>query len=250
MSNALPLTPPGYRDDELPRFEIHNPNEILYLLRGLQASGALISLTPANRSWNVITSILDLDDDQLTLDRAHDEVLNRELLKGTSFTFSANLDHVPVLFVGGDAEEVEFEDRDAIAIPMPESLYRLQRREYFRVHLPLANPVLLRAPAQPDQAIPGFTAPVIDMSMGGLAFTDDSGQLRFGIGTLLEGCRIHLPDIEPVEVALEVRSAIDIPLRNGLSRLRVGCRFARLPNTYAVALQRYIMELEHARRHL
>lgn len=250
MSDTLPLIPPGYRTEDLPRHEVRSRNEILYLLRGLQASSALISLTPASQRWNVITSILDLDDDQLVLDRAHDEALHKQLLAGAEVTFSATLDGVPIVFVASDAEAAVYEDREVFALPLPERLYRLQRREYFRVNLPVANPVLCRVPAQPDSRVPAFTAPVVDLGMGGVAFTDDSGLLPLETGTRLDGCFLYIPDISPVEVALEVRDVMNIPLRNGLQRMRVGCRFASLPNAYAVSLQRYIMELEQARRHL
>ena len=75
------------------------------------------------------------------------------------------------------------------------------------------DPVLLRAPAQPDQAIPGFTAPVIDMSMGGLAFTDDSVEIPMCRGQL----RAH-PGGERVrhlDVPVNLRVATDDSRQQG-----------------------------------
>lgn len=250
MIDFPPLLPPGYRSEDLPQHAIHNRNQIVYLLRGLLASGALVSLTPQHKRWNIITSLLDLDDESAVFDRAHDEALHRQLLDGIAVSVSSALDGVPIVFATRGARAVEHEGREVFAIDLPETVYRLQRRDFFRVHLPVANPVLLRVPAQETTGIPAFTAPVIDLGMGGVAFTDDSGLLPLQVGTTLDNCRLYLPDIAPVEMTLEVRDTVNLPLRNGLYRLRAGCRFATLPNAYAVTLQRYIMELEQSRRQL
>ena len=61
-------------------------------------------------------------------------------------------------------------------------------------------------------------------------------------------CRLLLPDLDPVTIALEIRNTAQIRRPNGAFQTRLGCRFVDLPNDIAAKLQRFVMKIERDRR--
>jgi hypothetical protein len=51
-----------------------------------------------------------------------------------------------------------------------------------------------------------------------------------------------------VFTTLEVRNSAQIRLQNGAFQTRLGCKFVDLPNDMAALLQRFVMNIERARR--
>jgi c-di-GMP-binding flagellar brake protein YcgR len=51
-----------------------------------------------------------------------------------------------------------------------------------------------------------------------------------------------------VIVSLQIRNSAQIRLLNGAFQTRLGCRFVDLPNEAAAMLQRFVMNIERARR--
>ena len=124
-------------------------------------------------------------------------------------------------------------------------MLRLQRREFFRLKVPLAHEVscvlaaedLARKPVQ-------VSARVIDIGGGGIAVTVAPTAAELVIGSTLPECRLSLPDGDPIALALDVRIFTRQTQRNGLEQLRIGLRFAALPPNAETRIQRYIFNTE------
>ena len=122
---------------------------------------------------------------------------------------------------------------------------RLQRREFYRLQVPLAHALscLLRAEDLARKPVE-VSARVIDIGAGGVAVMVPAGAAEFVIGGVLPACRLALPDGDPIELDLEVRNLNRQTQRNGTEQLRVGLRFAALPRTADTRIQRYIFKTE------
>lgn len=238
------------RDDLLARYGIHTRKEIVFHLRAVQQRKLLVNLDLPNSRQIIVTSVLAVDEahNALILDSARGDALNRELLSGPGADFVTQLEGVTISFFTGPVTFTEYEKLPALRIALPKALIRLQRREHFRVPMPIAHPVKCLVPPQSEDDVEPITTHLVDLSCGGVALADIGGRVSADPGRRLADCRIVLPDVAPVVATLEIRNSAQIRLHNGAFQTRLGCQFINLPNEMAAPLQRFVMEIERARR--
>jgi len=232
------------------RYAIHSRSEILALLRAIMQRKPLVNLDLRNSRQIIVTSVIGVESAQnrILLDVARGDALNRELLSGKGAEFITQLDGVSISFPTGSVSLVDFEKLPALAVAIPDSVVRLQRREHFRVQLPIARPVKCMVPAFNQTDREPITTHVLDIGCGGVALADVAGRIGIDTGRILERCRLLLPDLDPVTTALEIRNAAQIRRPNGTFQTRLGCRFVDLPNDAAAMLQRFVIKIERDRR--
>lgn len=247
---ALPTHDPDDREDPLARYAVHSRSEILSLLRAIQQRRLLVNLDLPGSRQIVVTSVIDVDetDNRVVLDSARGDALNHQLMSGNGAEFVTQLDGVSITFSTGAVSLFDYEGLPALHIALPKSLIRLQRREHFRVALPIARPVKCMVPPVDEADPEPITAHIVDIGCGGVALVDRTGRLGAVTGRTLPDCQLLLPEMEPVTVSLEVRNSAQIRLSNGAFQTRLGCRFVDLPNDMAAVLQRFVMNIERARR--
>lgn len=244
-----PLQP----DNVLTRYRIENRGEILSLLRNLQTRKCLLNVAPGGSvEYSSVTTLLHLADGgrarSFIIDCAARDITNQRLCN-SPLHFSASLDGIRINFITPAASTCEFESLPALRVNLPEYLFRLQRRDYFRIPVPITHPVLCRIPHRDSIPADIITTAVIDLGCGGIALSGDGLAFIPEIGTLLPDCQLRLPDDDhPLNVILEVRNFAQFTLRSGAQRQRIGCRFVGLPQATAARLQRYVMQIEHTQR--
>jgi c-di-GMP-binding flagellar brake protein YcgR len=239
---------PMDREDLLARYAVHSRAEILFLLRAMQQRKLLVNLDLPGSRQIVVTSVIAVDErsNTLILDSARGDALNRELMSGKGAEFIAQLDGVSITFATGPVALFEYEKLPALRLALPRSLIRLQRREHFRVQLPIANPVRCIVPSTVEDDPEPIVAHVVDISCGGVALS--GGRLAAEPGRLLPDCQLLLPESEAVRTSLEVRNSAQVRLHSGAFQTRLGCKFIDLPRDMAARLQRFVMDIERARR--
>lgn len=238
------------RETQMARFAVHSRSEILFLLRAIQQRKLLVNLDLPGSRQIVVTSVIgfDMSKNQLLLDVARGDALNRELMSGKGAEFITQLDGVSISFQTGPVSLVDYENLPTLCVAIPQSLIRLQRREHFRVVLPIARPVKCIIPAQSEDDPEPIHTNIVDIGGGGVALADISGRLGADTGLILKRCRLLLPELDPVTVDLEIRNTAQIRRPNGAFQNRLGCRFVDLPNDAAAKLQRFVMKIERDRR--
>ena len=249
-SSLRPNTDHLDRDAMLARFTVHSSTEILFLLRAIQKRNLLVNLDLPGSRQIVVTSIIGVNksDKTLILDSARGDALNHELMSGKGAEFIAQLDGVSITFSTGPVALCEYEKMPALRIPIPKSLVRLQRREHFRVPLPIARPVKCIVPSESEDDPEPISAHIVDIGCGGIAIAESGGRLGTESGKILPNCRLLLPETDVIITSLEVRNSAQIRLLNGAFQTRLGCKFIDLPNEMAATLQRFVMNIERIRR--
>jgi c-di-GMP-binding flagellar brake protein YcgR len=230
-------------------FEISSRREIIALLRSIGEKNQLVRMLIQGEADVCVTSVLDVDPDtnSVILDRSIDSDQNRRILRAQRISFETTLDKIRILFSGEGVTETTFENAPALKLPLPTSLIRLQRREFYRMATPVSNPV--RALIAMPEELGGGTAtfPLSDISCGGIAILDNKLVLGNTIGNNYEGCRIDLPDIGAVMTTLQVRNSLDLTLLNNKTNRRLGCQFIDISRGNLSMVQRYITKLERER---
>jgi c-di-GMP-binding flagellar brake protein YcgR len=240
------INPDSPQEEELSPYKVHSRREILSLLRSLEQQRQLITLLAQGCPEAAITSVLGVDEDTNTLyiDAASDSALNRRIIDSNNLSFETVLERIRIMFFASQAKECTVDNLPAIAVPVPEFVIRLQRREHYRVQTPISNPVRCTIPIQRELGTETVTLTLQNVSGGGVALMDDKKILDTTLGTIYRDCRIHLPGNTVVVTALEVRNWQDITLPTGKQVRRIGCLFNELPPAMLAAIQRYITKLE------
>jgi c-di-GMP-binding flagellar brake protein YcgR len=230
-------------DDD--RFRIHSRMEIVGLLRAVSAHRELVTVQFGGAQDFVVTAVLAVNPDfeEVVLDYGADQAAMQRLLRSDRLRIATQLDHVRISFTADAAGAVSFEDGPAFRMRLPDSLLRFQRRDSYRLKIPLGRPLMCQVPSEGGGA--PLAIKVRDISVCGVGLTDYPPSFVVAAGQVLAGCRINLPELGSLVADLEVMHAI-----TGEAR-RCGCRFRNLPLPMANLIQRYITKVEreqHATR--
>ena len=227
-------------------YTVESRREIIALLRGIREKKQLVRLAVMGESDVCVTSVLDVDPDtdSLLLDSSVDRAQNRRMTEAKRVAFESSLDKIRIMFDSETLSETTYEDRPALRMDIPETLIRLQRREFYRMETPVSNPVKVSVKTSLGET---FVLPLADISCGGIAILDNQHQLGDGIGETIENCVIDVPEIGNVTTSLQVRNYIEMTLLNGKTNRRVGCQFVNISRGNLAAVQKYITKLERER---
>ena len=229
------------------KFRVESRVEIAYILRSLAKSGALVTAYFNGGREFVVTAVLSVDAERriLILDSGAKNETNQRLLRSQDLSLVSTQDGIKVQFATDAAQAATFEGRPAFRVAFPDSLLKLQRREFYRMPTPVLHPIKCEVPAAQGQRV---ELAVADISLGGVCLVGEVNGAPLEIGTLLEGCKILLPDAAALATDICVRNSYLVTLKNGQKSRRSGCEFLRLGGQQEAALQRYIIRLERDRR--
>jgi c-di-GMP-binding flagellar brake protein YcgR len=230
-------------DDD--RFRIFSRMEIVGLLRAVAAHRDIVTVQFGGGQDFVVSAVLAVNPEfeEVVLDYGADEAAMQRLLRAERLRISTQLDHVRMGFTADGAGAVSYEGGPAFRVRLPDTLLRFQRRDSYRLKIPLGRPLVCQVPAARGGA--ALAVKVRDISVAGVGLIDYPARFLVAIGQVLEGCRINLPELGALVADLEVMHAAQ-----GESR-RCGCRFRDLPLPMATLIQRYITRVEreqHATR--
>lgn len=234
------------------KYMLESRTEIQFILRSMIKKNCMTTVYFDQGRHFFLTAILEVDDrnNKVILDRGGDKEINERALQVPRLLCTANLDKVKIQFFLKGLESVRYEDQLAFATSIPETLLRLQRREYFRLETPQANPVICQIKTKNENGVPvALNLPLLDISGGGIGVTiTDDAEPFFAIGNTFAGTRIDLPEEGVIQADLVVRSLFRVTMRNGTQNLRAGCEFINLPGNRLTMIQRYITRIERERK--
>ncbi|MDB5989721.1 MAG: flagellar brake protein [Herbaspirillum sp.] len=228
-------------------FRVSSRREIVSLLNSMMDRNQLLSLMIKGGSESVITSILEVDEDNnaLIMDSAPSAVLNEHILESTKIAFEALYNSIRITFAADRADSTEYDGRAALSVPIPASLIRLQRREYFRIATQMAKPIKCTINVTRED---GVVMPIVTMlyniSAGGIGLTDDKCILDGSLGTIYENCILDLSDGPVIPIKLAVRGFKEVKLTTGKTVNRYGCEFVDIGRGALGAIQRFITKAE------
>ncbi|ATE59430.1 flagellar brake protein [Thauera sinica] len=229
----------------LDRYLLHGRRQVRQLLQALIDAHALVSvhLPPGRESFLSALVSLSGDEESLYLDACIDEGTNRRATLADKLMCVTQLDRIRIQFSIEAATLVSLDGRTALLAPVPGQMLRLQRRETYRLQVPLSHEARCAIPRPGDAG--SLSVRIIDIGAGGIAFHAAPDALpRLEPAAELPGCLLLLPDLDPITATLEVRNVNPQRNRSGIETLRVGCRFAALPRGADTAIQRYILRTE------
>lgn len=236
--------------DDYSQYFLHEPLEILQILRGLVQKRAMITAYLDGGGQSFLTTILHLDEanHRLALDLCTDESINQRVLTSEQLVCATQLEQVKIQFLLSRLERIPHENFTAFWSSFPELLLRLQRREYYRLSAPVSHALTCRIPvALENTPVETYEARIVDISGGGVAVMVPPKGISFEPNQEFPGCTILLPDVGPIQATLRVCNVFRLTNRQGITMLRAGCQFIGLAEAMNTAIHRYILRVERER---
>jgi c-di-GMP-binding flagellar brake protein YcgR len=228
---------------------IENPIAVSAKLKQLVKLHSTVTATfnSGNDSMNTVIIEVLKDMDLVALDYGPSESLNQKMLAADRIVFKADVDGVDCQFRASSITKAKYQGEPVFAVPIPDSILWVQRREFFRIRIPLGVPAYCEV-KQVDGSYRKYK--VLDISAGGIALHDEFKDLNLEPGVVLSACKLELPDHGHGQVNLEIRNIL--PHREGGKQKgrKLGCQFVNLGMSFAATIQRYINAIEAARRRL
>lgn len=232
-------------DMNLDAFTITFRREVIFYLRQLINDREPITVMFDEGREVLLTMLLDLDEEKniLIFDWGGSEHANQALLKSARASFVANPVGVRNQFLTEHVWQITYEKRPAFATDIPEKFVRLQRREFFRLNLPMTRRIPSRL-ALPDANPPiAMEVSLVDIGLGGVGFETRAETIPLSSGQIIPKVAIDLGKFGLLIVDLEVRYT-EILARGNKQAGHIGCRFVRLDRKQENDLQRFITQVQ------
>lgn len=199
-----------------------------------------------------MTAVLGVTvDDAIILDASADEKMNERATQAETLTCTGRFGGVRIQFSVSDAVRFPHDGLEAMRCPLPQSVLRLQRREFYRLPVPFSNPVICTINLNTeDGGQKAVTVRVVDISNDGIGLIAPAEELVFEPGQVFEHCTLSIPESGATDVVLKMRNVFRISNPFGGESVRAGCQFVDLPNRVVTKIQRYIFKVERERRAL
>jgi c-di-GMP-binding flagellar brake protein YcgR len=226
-------------------FSIQNPKEIIRNLLLLYNNKSLIIARCGENNESYITTLLDIDErnNSIILDYGPNEDLNQHLLKSGKVIFDTDYNGIKVSFFGTTLKRVAHKGDPAFHMPIPKSLYWMQRREYYRVKSPLSKPSYCQLIVEERQPA---SLQLYDISLTGFSMLNVSKELSDLMipGKLLEQCKLNLFETGEGLVSIEIRHKIIINPDKLQKIQKIGCKFIKLSHPVENMIQRYMHQIQ------
>jgi len=230
------------------QFLKQNPLAVLNVLRDLHRDRI-----PLRVSWGTsqfISRILDISPQALIIDYGSQEYENRAVQRAENITLSAETQGAKIEFTVPKVNPGQFLDLPAFTMPIPPSLWFIQRREFFRISAPL-HPIYYCRAKLADKSEIRFR--LCDLSLGGMgALMESAPPAILKAGVMIPQLELDMGEwgkfhFDAQLISLSERKVVDSK-NETISTPRLSFRFLNVNPAMERTLQRIIFSLEREAR--
>ena len=233
------------------KYLLHSRGEIIQKLRMLAKDHCLISAHFNAGQDTLITAVIDVlkEKELVALDYGSNETTNQKLLNADRIVFKTQHHGITAQFSAKSIIKAKLKGQPVFAVPLPEDLLWVQRREFYRIRIPLGMPIECH---HTDENGDTHTHTIIDINSGGVAIADPDYHfdLEDAAGKILQNCRIVLPEFGEGLVSLEIRNQLPLKFDDPGAGQRIGCSFVSIGSDFEASIQRYIHHIEAQRKQM
>jgi len=230
---------------------IVSTKEMISILKHIAENATRVALDCIDGSCFAMTTILGVNDKGLWLEQSTNEQDNKRILESKDLIFVSTHLQVKVQFTAMQARSMEYQGYSAFYLPLPKCIYRLQRRDSFRIDIQPAKPLRCAIPTdklKSNQPCLKSNQPcevnLMDISAGGMKLTCVETDIELVQGQTYENCQIKLPDLGTISATVIVRSLFSLSTKSGHTIKRAGCQFINLSTASNILLQRYVNNMQ------
>ncbi|GAB4115171.1 MAG: hypothetical protein Fur0026_00640 [Sideroxydans sp.] len=243
-NKEVPLKIEVVTQDEENDFILHDPKEILAVLRDIAARRSRVALYYNEDNSMVLTLLLAADESGLWVDAAASPIDNRHIERSRRIVFVSTHNQAKVQWVSTEVTQGLFQNMPAFFLPLPRKLLRLQRRNFYRLLNREPDALKCYIHAHPKPARTRHEMTVLDLSIGGVALVCVTDDVKLEVGKRYPDCEIDLPGIGSIHPVIEVKSLFEVTDRSGEVKRRAGCEFIQPNGDTVMKLQRYVAQMQ------
>jgi flagellar brake protein len=233
---------------------VRNPKLILDYLSSLFTSHCILTAQFGQQKTSFLTAITEINAESGTLkiDSAPTEILNQQLINADKVIFHTQLNGIKAAFTATQIKALKTAENSFFEIPLPQALFWLERRNFYRVKIPLSHQyTYCTIPTAPQADNPSST-PILqnvfrlhDLSISGFAFLNADAALMplFAEQQIHQNCTLHLPNSHS-HISFTIKDISNIKVNTQQTELRIGCHFSPLPTIFESTLLRYMQDIE------
>ena len=232
-------------------YQNKNPKQVLSYLKLLLAEKCLISAAfGVSDKDTFLTAIMEIDEKQqtMTIDCGPKEYLNKRLQSSAVIKFSTKYQGIKVMFEGRKVKKSGSSLDPSFTVPIPNSIYWFQRRQFYRVKSPLSKNSFCvvsfyNAETEEDTTL---KLQIYDISATGISFINDSEEFSdlFSPSSEFEHCKLILENEEDQPISFEVKHNTLINPNNPKAGVRIGCRILDMNARLESTIIRYMQNVD------
>lgn len=247
MEKDIPLKIETLSGEESDKYLITSAKEIELILHTLIEKCTRVALYYGNADEFLLITLLDIDNKGLWLEQSPNGHGSRQVVASNHLVFVSSHQQVKVQFTTHQASSVIHDGHPAFYIALPKSLYRFQRRDYYRISIPVSVPLRCIIPAGDVPSKKPHEVTIMDISGGGVGLTCEETGVELVPGNVYANCTINLPDVGTIISTIEVRNLKVVTTSSGRTYNQAGCVFKNLNNQSIILLQRYVTNMQRAK---
>jgi len=230
---------------DISSFSIQNPKQIINHLSLLVKNKCLLSARFGTNNESYITTLLAINEGNnlLVLDCGPKEDLNQRILNAGKVTFDTEYNGIKVSFTGAGLKQITHKRDPAFSMPIPKSLYWMQRREYYRVKSPLSKPSYCQLIVEDREPI---NLKLYDISLTGFAMLNVSKEVSDLLipGTSFSQSKLILSEAGEGLISFEICAKYIINPDKPQKIQKIGCKFIKLTRSVEEIIQRYMNRIQ------
>ena len=230
---------------DISSFSIQNPKQIISHLSLLFKKKCLISACFGANNESYITTLLGINEgnNSVILDYGPKEDLNQGIVRASKITFDTEYDGIKVSFIGARLNKISHKGDPAFSMPIPKSLYWMQRREYYRVKSPLSKPSYCQLIVEDRDPV---NLKLYDISLTGFAMLNVSKEISDLLipGKSFEQCKLVLLDAGESLISFEICAKYIINPDKLQKIQKIGCKFIKVTRPLEEVIQRYMQQIQ------
>jgi len=237
--------------ENIAKYLVRSPKQVLAYLKLLSAERCLISAGFGESDNDTfLTAIMDIDvkAKTITLDCGPKEYLNKRLLDSAIIKCSTEYKGIKVLFEGRKVKKTGSSSNPAFIIPIPSSLYWVQRRQFYRIKSPLSKNSYCKVPfIDPDtEAETVLSLKLHDLSASGISIISNPAEQPSNLvpSTEISNCTLVLDSESELKVSLEIRHKQPVNPNKPGKEERVGCYITNATPRVESTMLRYMQNIE------
>ena len=232
-SNVMRLVEP--RDAAEPQdFVVRARSEVLRMLDAIQTRQIPLTITFLSVSCVLPSSLIYVDDASNTLLMACPPDWETACSEGgDAIMIGCVFEDAKVEFQCGSHALVDLDGTPVVGFPIPEFIWRFQRRRDPRYKVAGLQIVL-------NFGFLDAEAEVIDISLGGIGMVNCNEEIQLEVGEMLPNCAIRLPGVGEIAVDLQVQRLTKTAGHQGQSMTQVGCQITGLPEAKRQMLAHFL----------
>lgn len=233
---------------DISKYLVTGKKQVLAYLKVLSAERCLISAAFGKGDKDTfLTAIMDINEknETITIDCGPKEYLNKRLIGSAVIKCSTEFKGIKVFFEGRKVVKSGSASDPAFIIPLPRSIYWVQRRQYYRLKSPLSKhsycTISFVDPETDEQH--SVNLDLHDLSANGISLHNTSDELHNLLepSATFDNCLLFLQDEPPISIDIEIRN---ISTNKPKIKGRIGCYITNSTPSTEAAILRYMQNIE------